>query len=89
MEEVANGGELMERIVAMRTFSEKDASRLFRQMCDAVEWCHSKRVVVRDLKPENFIFETKAQDSAIKLTDFGLATSIETPDSIITDACGS
>ena len=45
--EVANGGELMERIVARRTFSEADASTLFRQMCTAVDWCHQKLVVVR------------------------------------------
>ena len=45
--EVANGGELMERIVALHTFSEADASRLFRQMCEAVKHCHDKGVVVR------------------------------------------
>ena len=49
--EVANGGELMARIVALHTFSEADASRLFRQMCEAVKFCHDKGVVVRGACP--------------------------------------
>jgi calcium-dependent protein kinase len=86
---VAEGGELMERIVAARSFSEADASALFRQMCAAVGHCHERLVVVRDLKPENFLFATRARDSPLKLTDLGLGCAVSSPDEVITDACGS
>jgi serine/threonine protein kinase len=31
--------------------------------------------MIRDLKPENFLFENNKEDSIIKLIDFGLSTS--------------
>ena len=87
--ELATGGELMERIIKSPQFSEKDASKYFRQMCEAVKWCHEHNVVHRDLKPENFLMKNPAADSDLTLTDFGLSCFIATPDTIITDACGS
>jgi len=56
-------------------------------MCAGVKWCHDHNVVHRDLKPENFLFESKAEDAPLKLTDFGLATHIESQDSIIKEVC--
>ena len=61
------------------------AAKLFRQMCHGVKWCHEHNVVHRDLKPENFLFEKDTEDAPLKLADFGLATHIDGPDSIITD----
>ncbi|KAK0550829.1 hypothetical protein OC846_002365 [Tilletia horrida] len=34
-------------------------SRMFRQMCDAVQFCHDQGISHRDLKPENFIVEDR------------------------------
>ena len=45
--ELATGGELMERIIKSPQFSEKDASKYFRQMCESVKWCHEHQVVHR------------------------------------------
>lgn len=42
--------ELMDALAARKNFSEKIASNYFRQMCQAIAWCHSKLVVHRDLK---------------------------------------
>ncbi|PWN50260.1 hypothetical protein IE53DRAFT_103936 [Violaceomyces palustris] len=34
-------------------------SRMFRQMCDAVQFCHDRGISHRDIKPENFIVEDR------------------------------
>lgn len=76
--EVCTGGELFDRIIAKTQsaeghFSEHDAATLVRDILDAIRYCHSKGIVHRDLKPENFLFLTTAEDSPIKIIDFGLS----------------
>lgn len=34
---------------------------------------HSRDILHLDIKPENILFETDAEDSRIKITDFGLS----------------
>lgn len=60
-------------------------SRMFCQMCDAVQFCHDHGISHRDIKPENFIVVDHrsegcipnsgewSSDVIVKLTDFGLA----------------
>ncbi|CAO1635054.1 unnamed protein product [Sympodiomycopsis kandeliae] len=36
-------------------------SKMFRQMCDAVQFCHDRGVAHRDIKPENFIVEDRRE----------------------------
>mmetsp|Transcript_8922 Transcript_8922/g.12967 ORF Transcript_8922/g.12967 Transcript_8922/m.12967 type:complete len:533 (-) Transcript_8922:701-2299(-) len=77
--EVCSGGELFDRIIEKTNseeghFSEHDAAKLIRDICDAIAYCHDvKQIVHRDLKPENFLFLTNADDSPIKIIDFGLS----------------
>lgn len=79
----------MDRISKMNHFSEKVASRYFKQMASGLSYCHAHGVVHRDLKPENFLMADDTPDADIKITDFGLAASIENQDSVMHDACGS
>ncbi len=69
--ELLEGGELFDRIVERGHYSEADASRLIRNVVDAIAYLHSKNIVHRDLKPENLLFG--ADDETIKVTDFGLS----------------
>ncbi len=46
---------------------------MFLEICDAVEYSHSRGVYHRDLKPKNIF----VKDGSIKLADFGLATCDE------------
>lgn len=42
----------------------------------------------RDLKPENILYASPADDAALKLADFGLATMLK-PNQLMTVACGT
>ena len=53
-------------------FSEDGAREIFRQIVDAVNYCHVRNIAHRDLKPENFLFLRKHSNS-LKLIDFGLS----------------
>ncbi|QDZ25223.1 calcium-dependent protein kinase [Chloropicon primus] len=72
--ELCAGGELFERIISKKHYSEKDASTIVRQMLEVVGACHVNGIIHRDLKPENFLFSCEEEDSELKVTDFGLST---------------
>merc|ERR1711997_1124301 len=85
--DLLEGGELFDRIIDKGHFSEEDASISFVEMCQALEYLHSKSIVHRDLKPENLLFATKADDSSVKLIDFGLAGSCKVD--LLKTPCGT
>ena len=74
--ELCTGGELFDRIIDKFEseeghFAEFEAAKLVHDVMDAIKYCHSMGIVHRDLKPENFLFLTPADDSPIKIIDFG------------------
>ena len=72
--EECKGGELFDRIRARQRYKEKDAKPVIRMMLDALFFMHElHRVVHCDLKPDNILFVTKAEDSPIKIIDFGMS----------------
>jgi hypothetical protein len=85
--ELVTGGELFERLLDKRSYSEREARNLVRILLEALAFCHRKNVVHRDLKPENILLSNIYDDAAIKIADFGFAQKI-TPGGLNTD-CGS
>ncbi|KAF5739323.1 hypothetical protein HS088_TW12G00528 [Tripterygium wilfordii] len=75
--ELCSGGELFDRIIAKGKYSEKEASKIIRQVVNVVNVCHFMGVMHRDLKPENFLFASKDEAASLKATDFGLSVFIE------------
>ncbi|KAL0242458.1 hypothetical protein GEMRC1_005021 [Eukaryota sp. GEM-RC1] len=71
--EYCNGGELLDRIINKRSYSEQEASEIFKQILLAVSYMHSNNVIHRDLKPENILFSTIDGHEVVKIADFGLA----------------
>ncbi|KAF7833586.1 calcium-dependent protein kinase 17 [Senna tora] len=71
--ELCAGGELFDRIIAKGHYTERAAASLVRTMVQIVHTCHSMGVIHKDLKPENFIFLNKDENSPIKVTDFNLS----------------
>jgi len=75
--EFYNGGELFEKITTMKSFSEKQAANTMKQILSAVNYCHQAKIVHRDLKPENILYESKRDDSLLKVIDFGTSRYYE------------
>ena len=71
--ELAEGGELFEKIVKSERFSERRAANYMRKILGAVKHLHEQMICHRDLKPENFLLSDTSDDAEIKLIDFGLS----------------
>ena len=51
--------------------------RLFRMVCEAVQYAHGQEIIHRDLKPSNILVE---QDGTPRLLDFGIARELQSLD---------
>jgi serine/threonine protein kinase len=70
-----DGGELFDRLHMQKgsRYTELEAARLVFKMFASIGYCHYMGITHRDLKLENFIFESKDPESNLKLIDFGLS----------------
>jgi calcium-dependent protein kinase len=75
VQELCLGGELFDRLDEQPDYhyTEAECARLIKQMLCAVRYLHSKGIIHRDLKLENFLFSSTAKDSELKMIDFGLS----------------
>ena len=60
-----------------------------RNFISALEYVHRKLIVHRDLKPENLLLASKDNNWDLKIADFGLATTLDTPEEKLFLRCGS
>lgn len=86
--ECCEGGELYSRLSSSGTYAEADAANATHQMLLAVGYLHAHHVVHRDLKLENFLYESSDPNSLLKLIDFGFA-KIWDPSTLMMASCGS
>mmetsp|Transcript_54194 Transcript_54194/g.158231 ORF Transcript_54194/g.158231 Transcript_54194/m.158231 type:complete len:546 (-) Transcript_54194:196-1833(-) len=70
--ECMEGGELFDRVMEQKRFSERDAADAIWQMLLALNYIHSHGIVHRDIKLENFLYDSKGS-SHLKLIDFGFS----------------
>ncbi|CAI5516874.1 unnamed protein product [Closterium sp. Naga37s-1] len=80
--ELCHGGELFHRIVTRQRYSEPAAASVARQLASALAFLHARGVAHRDVKPENILLCSRADDTSIKLTDFG-AAALLLPENIL------
>ncbi|XP_057897302.1 serine/threonine-protein kinase SIK3 isoform X4 [Melospiza georgiana] len=83
--EYASGGEIFDHLVAHGRMAEKEARRKFKQIVAAVNFCHCRNIVHRDLKAENLLLDANLN---IKIADFGFS-NIFTPGQLLKTWCGS
>lgn len=75
--EYCTGGSLEDRI-AESPPAPRESAELVAKLADAMDHAHQARVIHRDLKPGNVLFD---EDGEPKITDFGLAKKVGEDDS--------
>lgn len=83
--EYASGGEVFDYLVSHGRMKEKEARAKFRQIVSAVQYCHQKRIIHRDLKAENLLLDSEMN---IKIADFGFSNEFQ-PGEKLDTFCGS
>jgi len=86
--ECCEGGELYARLQKRIVFPDADAADATRQMFRAVDYLHARNIVHRDLKLENFLYDSDAPDALLKVIDFGFA-HVWNPATLMKAPCGS
>ncbi|XP_003724832.1 serine/threonine-protein kinase SIK2 [Strongylocentrotus purpuratus] len=83
--EYASNGEMFDYLDTHGRMSEKEAKKKFMQIIAAVEYCHKRHVVHRDLKAENLLLDGNMN---IKIADFGFSNFF-VPGEHLATWCGS
>lgn len=72
--EYVSGGELYSIIQNHQVLRDADARFIAAEIILAMEYCHNKKIIYRDLKPENVLVDGKGH---VKITDFGLSKKVQ------------
>ncbi|KFO86208.1 Serine/threonine-protein kinase SIK2, partial [Buceros rhinoceros silvestris] len=83
--EFAKNGEIFDYLASHGRLSESEARRKFWQILSAVEYCHGRKIVHRDLKAENLLLDGNMN---IKIADFGFGNFYKSGEPLMT-WCGS
>ncbi|XP_045103715.1 LOW QUALITY PROTEIN: mitogen-activated protein kinase kinase kinase kinase 4-like [Portunus trituberculatus] len=71
--EIVDGGELFERVINDDfVLTERACTVFVKQICEGVEFIHSKNILHLDMKPENILCLSR-EGNRVKICDFGLA----------------
>ena len=79
VQELCLGGDLFDRLDEQTDYhyTEAQCAKLVKQMLSSVRYLHSKGIIHRDLKLENFLFTSRHPQSELKMIDFGLSKFFE------------
>ena len=85
--EYVKGGELFKKIQRGR-LKEDAARKYFQQLISAIDFCHSRGVYHRDLKPGNLLLN---ESHNLKISDFGLSAlpDCKRQDGLLHTSCGT
>lgn len=86
--ELMRGGELLDRILRHKFFSEREASAVMQVIVSTVQYLHQHGVVHRDLKPSNILYATEAgYPEALRICDFGFAKQLRAENGLLMTPC--
>uniref|UniRef100_A0A8D0Y985 non-specific serine/threonine protein kinase n=1 Tax=Sus scrofa TaxID=9823 RepID=A0A8D0Y985_PIG len=83
--EYAKNGEIFDYLANHGRLNESEARRKFWQILSAVDYCHGRKIVHRDLKAENLLLDNNMN---IKIADFGFGNFFKSGELLAT-WCGS
>ena len=87
--ELCSGGHLVSRMRQVSRFTENEAADLVTKMCGAILYCHQHGVCHRDIKLDNFVYESEEEFAELKLIDFGLSHLLECSTDMMTERVGT
>jgi hypothetical protein len=79
--EYVDGTSLDQLIEEREGLSNEAALLIFNEICKGLKYAHDKDVIHRDIKPANILI---SKEGEVKLTDFGIATSKEADEEVLT-----
>ncbi|XP_015283500.1 PREDICTED: ribosomal protein S6 kinase alpha-2 [Gekko japonicus] len=86
--ELMRGGELLDRILRQKCFSEQEASDVLFTITKTVDYLHSQGVVHRDLKPSNILYmDESGNPDSIRICDFGFAKQLRAENGLLMTPC--
>ena len=83
--ELCTGGDMHARM----PYTERQVANAMRQVLSAISYMHSKRIIHRDIKLENILWESKHPEAAIKVIDFGLSKVFSPNNNVLTERVGT
>eukprot|EP00064_Thunnus_orientalis_P003635 superscaffoldBa00000306_g3645 len=88
VQDLLRGEELLDRILTVPNFIEKDASDIICTLTKTVEYLHSQGVVHRDLKPSNIRYsDDRGLPECIRICDFGFAKQLRAENGLLMTPC--
>nr|KAF6492935.1 ribosomal protein S6 kinase A6 [Molossus molossus] len=86
--DLMKGGELLDRILKQKCFSEREASDVMFVITKTVDYLHCQGVVHRDLKPSNILYmDESANADSIRICDFGFAKQLRGENGLLLTPC--
>ncbi|XP_057199271.1 ribosomal protein S6 kinase alpha-1 isoform X1 [Triplophysa rosa] len=86
--ELMRGGELLDRILKQKFFSEREASAVLHTITKTVEYLHAQGVVHRDLKPSNILYvDESGNPESLRICDFGFAKQLRADNGLLMTPC--
>uniref|UniRef100_A0A8C7I3K8 non-specific serine/threonine protein kinase n=1 Tax=Oncorhynchus kisutch TaxID=8019 RepID=A0A8C7I3K8_ONCKI len=86
--ELMKGGELLDKILRQKFFSEREASSVLYTITKTVHYLHCQGVVHRDLKPSNILYmDDSGNPDSIRICDFGFSKQLRGGNGLLLTPC--
>jgi len=86
--ELMRGGELLDKILRQKFFSEREARAVMEKVTSVVKYLHQNGVVHRDLKPSNILYaDDSGNPETIRICDFGFAKQLRADNGMLMTPC--